>query len=275
MAAFTRRRSDGPIYSTLVAVGLAIFGIVAQQMTTLPAFLLDPALATAPTETSIASRAAVLILGFVGFFVAGGIYLAVTDRGWSYVDLRWPTRREWRYVLAGVGGGIAFYILISLIVQVLSLPSAENQVSTYIGNDQTMILVMIAIVFVFNAPAEEFLYRNIVQKRLYDAFSRLQAVGIASVIFGLIHFPVYAALSESLLATAVPVAVVMGGAAIFGFLYAKTDNLLVPIAAHAVFNGVQFGLVYIALEYDLETAEQSTSLLFDTVSLVVAVALPF
>ncbi|WP_408956730.1 lysostaphin resistance A-like protein [Natrinema sp. 74] len=255
MATFSHRRTDGPISSTVIAAVLALFGLGVQQVTTLPAFLLDPELLTAPTDASIASRAGMLILGFLGFVVAGGIYLAVTDRGWSYVDLRWPTRRGWGYVLAGVVGGIAFYVLISIAVQLLSLPTAENQVSTYIGNDQTMLLVMIAIVFLFNAPAEEFLYRNIVQKRLYDAFSRRRAVAIASVIFGLIHFPVYAALSESLLATAVPVAVVMGGAAIFGFLYAETDNLLVPIAAHAVFNGVQFGLQYLVLEYNLETAE--------------------
>ncbi|SEW27321.1 CPBP family intramembrane glutamic endopeptidase [Natrinema salifodinae] len=268
MATATRRRTDGPLRSTLVAAALAILGLGAQQVTTLPAFLLDPRLIDAPTEASIASRALLLILGFVGLALVGGLYLAVSGRGWSYVDLRFPTRREWGYVLAGIVGSIAFYVLISLLVQALSLPTAENQVSMYIGDDQTMVLVMIAIVFLFNAPTEEFLYRNIVQKRLYDAFSRLQAVAIASVIFGLIHLPVYATLSESLLATTVPVAVVVGGAAIFGFLYAKTENLLVPIAAHAVFNGVQFGLLYIALEYDLETAEPSTSLLVDLLTAV-------
>ncbi|MDF9747258.1 CPBP family intramembrane glutamic endopeptidase [Natrinema salsiterrestre] len=268
MATSSRRWTDGPLWSTLIAAGLAISGLFAAQFTTLPALLLDPALFTAPTETSIASRAILLILNFVGFALAGAVYLAVTGRGWAYVDLRMPTRREWGYVLAGVLGGIAFYVLVSVTVQLLSLPAAENQVSTYIGGDQTMVLVMIVIVFLFNAPAEEFLYRNIVQKRLYDAFSRLQAVAIASVIFGLIHFPVYAALSESLLATAVPVTVVVGGAAIFGYLYAKTDNLLVPIAAHAVFNGFQFGLLYLALEYDLETADPTSSLLVDVATAV-------
>ncbi|ELY65707.1 CPBP family intramembrane glutamic endopeptidase [Natrinema versiforme] len=265
-----RQRQDGPLRSILVAAALAIVGLGSQQVTTIPAFVLDPRLITAPTQASIGSRALVLILGFVGFALVGGLYLAVTDRGWSYVDLRTPTRRDWGYVLAGILGGLAFYVLISLLVQLLSLPTADNSVTTYIGDDQTMVLVMIVIVFFFNAPTEEFLYRNIVQKRLYDAFSRPQAVVIASAIFGLIHFPVYAVLSESLLATAVPVAVVFGGALIFGYLYAKTDNLFVPIAAHAAYNAVQFGLLYIALEYDLETGEPTTSLLVD---LVAAVAL--
>ncbi|MFA9503962.1 lysostaphin resistance A-like protein [Natrinema sp. H-ect1] len=261
MATSTRRRTDGPLRSTLVAAALAIVGLASQQVTTIPAFLLDPQLLEGPTEASIASRTLLLILSFLGFVLVGALYLAVTDRGWSYVDLRTPTLRDLGYALAGVVGGFAFFVLVSLLVQLFSLPTADNSVTTYIGDDQTMVLVMIGIVFFFNAPAEEFLYRNIVQKRLYDAFSRPRAVAIASLIFGLIHFPVYAVLSESLLATMVPVVVVVGGAAIFGFLYAKTDNLLVPIAAHAAFNAVQFGLLYLALEYDLETAEPTTSLL--------------
>ncbi|MBZ6495322.1 CPBP family intramembrane glutamic endopeptidase [Natrinema longum] len=268
MATASRRRTDGPLRSTLVAAGLAIFGLIATQFTTLPALLLDPKLLTAPTEASITSRTVFFVLNFLAFVLVGAIYIAVTDRGWSYVDVRFPTRQGWAYVLVGIVASIAFYVLISVAIQLLSLPAAENQVASYIGSDQTMILVMIGIVFFFNAPAEEFLYRNVVQKRLYDAFSRLQAVGIASLIFGLIHWPVYALLSESLLATAVPVAVVVGGAVIFGFLYAKTDNLFVPIIAHAVFNGVQFGLLYLALEYEIETAEPTTSLLVDLVAAV-------
>ncbi len=261
MATATRRRTDGPLRSTLVAAGLAIVGLLATQFTTLPALLLDFRLATAPTETSIALRTLFFVLNFAGFVLVGAAYLAVTDRGWSYVDLRSPTRRGWAYVLLGIVASVAFYVFVSLAIQLLSLPASENQVASFIGDDQTMILVMIAIVFFFNAPAEEFLYRNVVQKRLYDAFPRLQAVAIASLVFGLIHFPVYAVSSPSLLATMVPVTVVMGGAAIFGYLYAKTDNLLVPIAAHAAFNALQFGLLYIALEYDIETAEPATSLL--------------
>lgn len=263
MEASSRHRDDGPIRSTLVAIGLAVFGIIASQFTVLPAVLLDPAVLTSPTDASITSRTVLLILNFVGFALAGALYLAATDRGWSYVDLRMPTRRGWKYVLLGFVGSLAFYFVVAILVQLLGLPSAENQVTDYIGNDQTMVLIMIVIVFLFNAPAEEFLFRNIVQKRLYDAFTRNRAVVIASVIFALIHFPVYAFYSPSLLATMVPVTVVFGGSIIFGTLYAKTDNLLVPITAHAVFNGFQFGLLYLALEYDLETAEPPTSLLVD------------
>ncbi|WP_247003283.1 CPBP family intramembrane glutamic endopeptidase [Halosolutus gelatinilyticus] len=257
---------DGPIWSTIVAVGLAVLGILATQFTTLPAFLVDPALFESPTNASIGGRTLLLILNFLGFVLAGGAYLAWTGRGWSYVDLRWPTKRGWLYVLAGIAGSIAFYFLASVLIQMLRLPTADSQVLDYVGTDQTMILVMIVIVFFFNAPAEEFLFRNVVQKRLYAAFTRLQSVAIASLIFALIHFPTYVLYAESIVATGVSLAIVFGGAIIFGYLYAETDNLVVPIAAHAAFNAFQFGLLYIAIEYNLDGAEPTTSLLVDLVA---------
>lgn len=254
-----RRREDGPLRSVLVAAGLTILGLLVANFTTLPAILLDPALIESPAEASRAARSVLLILNFVGFALAGAIYLAATDHGWAYVDLRMPSKRGWKYVGIGIVAILAFYFLVSIVVSTLSLPSSENQVMSYIDDDPTMVLIMIAIVFFFNAPAEEFLFRNIVQKRLYAAFSRLQAVVIASVIFGLVHFPSYALLSDSMLATAVPLATVTGGALVFGYLYAKTDNLLVPIASHAAFNAFQFGLLYLALEYDLFEEAQPTA----------------
>ncbi|MWV41881.1 type II CAAX endopeptidase family protein [Natrialba sp. INN-245] len=266
-------RDGSPLVTTAIAVGLAIFGIAATQLTTLPAFLMDPALLTSPADASIAARTALMVLNFLGFALAGGIYLAATDRGWAYVDWRTPTKRGWLYVLAGIVGSIAFYVVVSLLIQTLSLPTTENQVMEYIAGDQTMILVMILIVFFFNAPAEEFLFRNVIQKRLYAAFSRYQAVAVASLIFALVHVPAYLAATgdllsigpEALLASAVSLAVVFGGSLIFGYLYAETDNLVVPTAAHAAFNAFQFGLLYLALEFDLEVADPAQSVVVDLV----------
>ncbi|WP_049924354.1 CPBP family intramembrane glutamic endopeptidase [Halopiger djelfimassiliensis] len=263
-----RIREDGPVRATLIAAGLALFGIIVSNFATTPALLLEPTLIESPADASIEARTGFMILNFVGFVLAGALYLAATDRGWSYVDLEVPTKRGWLYVGLGIVAPIVFYVLVSVIVQALGLPTADNQVVGIIGNDQTMILVMIGIVFFFNAPAEEFLFRNIVQKRLYAAFTRMQSVGIASGIFALIHVPVYMIYADSVAAIAVSIVVVFGGALIFGALYAKTRNLVVPIIAHAVFNALQFGLLYLAIEYELEGAEPTPSLLVDLLAAV-------
>ncbi|WP_459806657.1 CPBP family intramembrane glutamic endopeptidase [Halopiger thermotolerans] len=258
-----RDREDGPVRSVLVAIGLTVFGLVGAEFATTPAILLDPTLATAPGEVSIEVRTLFMVLNFVGMALAGAIYLAVTDRGWSYVDLRPPTKRGWLYIGIGVVASIAYLIFINVLITALSLQSAQSGVIDILGNDQTMILIMIAIVFFFNAPAEEFLFRNVIQKRLYEAFSRISAVIVASTIFALVHFPIYALTTDSLAAVATSLSILFGGSVIFGYLYAKSENLAVPIGAHATLNAVQFGLLYLSLEYDLEAAEPPTSAVVD------------
>lgn len=240
---------EGGVRSVLAATGISAGGLLLAELATFPAILADPTIATSPGTADRTVVVASFVLNFLGFFLAGGIYLVATGKGRNYLDLRVPTLREWGYALAGVVGSILFVMGVNVTVQLLDLPTAPNQVIEYVGDDPNMVLILIVIVFTLNAPAEEFLFRNVVQKRLYAAFTRWQAVGVASLIFALIHVPAYAVLAESSAAIGVSLAIVFGGAVIFGALYAKTDNLIVPIVAHASFNAFQFGILYLVLKY--------------------------
>ncbi|AGB39620.1 CPBP family intramembrane glutamic endopeptidase [Natronococcus occultus] len=252
-------QADGYARSVLVAVSLSIAGLLAAEFVTIPAFLLDPTLLESPGEASNASIFLLMTLNFLGFFLVGGLYLWWTERGWEWLDLRMPSRRGWKYVLAGVVGSIAFVMAVNVVATLFELPSSENQVMQLIGDDPNMVLLMIVIVFLFNAPAEEFLFRNVIQKRLYAAFSRMGAVIVTSVIFALVHIPAYALATDGSLAPlgaiGVSLAVVFGGSVIFGYLYARTDNLIVPTAAHAAFNAFQFAILYLVLQFAPEELE--------------------
>ncbi|AFZ72971.1 CPBP family intramembrane glutamic endopeptidase [Natronobacterium gregoryi] len=263
-------RDGAPVRSMLVAIGLTVFGLaVVPQVTTIPAFVADPALLEAVQtgeygETSLLGRTVFMALNFVGMALAGLIYLLWTDRGLSWIDLRVPTKRDWIYVLVGSVGSIAFLYVVSFLYGLLGVPAADSQVVDIVGGDPTMVLIMIAIVFLFNAPAEEFLFRNVIQKRLYEAFSPMQAVLVASVIFALVHFPMYA-LAGSTVATLASLVIMFGGSVIFGYVYVKADNLLVPTLAHAALNAFQFVLLYASMVYGLDE-EIATSMLVDVVA---------
>lgn len=256
----TVQAPGGPFRAVLVAILLSGGGLIVATLAVVPALVIDPTLAESPADASDLGTVVYLILTFLGYVLTGAIYLWWTDRGFAWLDLRWPTRREWKYVVAGIVGSIAFLIAVNVVATLLDLSASENNVMTLIGDDPNMVLIMIVIVIAFNAPAEEFLFRNVVQKRLYAAFSRTGAVVVASVIFALLHLPSYAMVEGSIAppgAIATSLAVIFGGALIFGGLYARTDNLLVPIIAHATFNGVQFGVLYLALRYAPEELETS------------------
>lgn len=266
----TSQRDASHARSVLVALFLAVGGIVASQITTIPALLLDPTFAESPADASRAATAAFMVLNFVGFFLVGGLYLWRTGRGWSFIDLRVPTLREWGYAAGGVVAAFVAMVGVSLASQLLELPRAENQAIELVGGDPTMVLIMIAIVFFFNAPAEEFLFRNVVQKRLYAAFSRWGAILVTSLIFAAIHIPTYGLTLDGTAAPASAIAVTMivmfAGSVIFGYVYAATDNLVVPIVAHAVYNGVQFGLLYLLLRYGPDEFEGAMAAVDATVA---------
>lgn len=266
-------RSGGQTRAVLVGLFLAIGGLVASQLTSVPVVVLDPTIAQSPTDAGRFALAAMMALSFVGFALVGAAYLALTDRGWSYLDLRWPTLREWGYAVAGAALAYLLVILVSVLAMVFDLPSAEAQVAEIVGDDPTMVLIMLVIVFLFNAPAEEFLFRNVIQKRLYAAFSKLGAVVITAVIFVVAHLPTYAVTLEGSVAPpaaiAVSSSVLFVGAIIFGYLYARTENLVVPTVAHALFNGIQFALLYLVLRFgDEADVDAVTGVLVDFVPLL-------
>lgn len=72
---------------------------------------------------------------------------------------------------------------------------------------------------------EELLFRGVLQYELLGRIGRFGSLGVSSVIFGLLHAvtPMYAFLATL-------------ASLYFGWLYLDTQNLLVPIVTHAVYD---------------------------------------
>ncbi|GAB3041901.1 CPBP family intramembrane glutamic endopeptidase [Natronobiforma cellulositropha] len=240
---------DEPLWSLLVAVGLTVGGLLGAQLAVLPALALEPALADSAADASRGAFLAMFALNFVGMAAVGAFYLVRTGHGWDYLDLRLPTLRDWGYVVVGVLAVVALVVLVTLVSDALDVPTAQHSILEVVSADPPLALYLIVFVFLFNAPAEEFLFRNVIQKRLYATFSRYGAVVVASVVFALVHLPVYALGAPSTLAVAVSLAVMFVGSLVFGALYVRTENLVVPTLAHAGLNAVQFLNLYLVLEY--------------------------
>jgi membrane protease YdiL (CAAX protease family) len=94
----------------------------------------------------------------------------------------------------------------------------------------------LAVVTILLAPvAEEILFRGILYPWIKEAgFPRLALWGNA-LLFAAVHANLMTFMPLTVLALALT------------FLYEKTDNLLAPIATHAVFNGMNFIALYYVL----------------------------
>lgn len=194
---------------------------------------------------AIASSGIGTVMFSIGLGVVAVGYLVVTDRGWSFLDIAWPTRRGWLYV---IGGTITMFVLLAglgFLTELLGLPSAEHGLVEQARDAPLLLLAFVPLSWLAIGPGEELLSRNIIQKHLYDGFSRSASVVVGTVIFTAIHLPAYA--------TGPPPAVfatllqLFGISLVLGIVYERTENVVVPALVHGTYNAVQFGLAYVAI----------------------------
>lgn len=150
-----------------------------------------------------------------------------------YFTFRGVSTREMRFSLGrygvglqlslglGVGTLIGFFEYFVLRPQPILTGVGLVQMLAYIG---IVLVVMVGVV-------EEVLFRALLQGSLERVMPRYQAIGVASVMFGLMHVGWMNPL-EVLLA--------YGAGVVFGYLATETDSLLAPITAHGFGNMVLY-----------------------------------
>ncbi|PSP80472.1 CPBP family intramembrane metalloprotease [Halobacteriales archaeon QS_1_68_20] len=238
----------GKLRAAAVALGVAVAAMVMQVVAAVPAVL---AFGIEPGETAAPENVVVLfVASYAGMVLAVWGYLRWSGRGWSYLDVRTPTRRDLLYVVGGTVGGFAALTGLGAVVELLGLPTTPNAaLEPAFSGGPSFLLVLVPLVLFVNAPVEELVFRNVVQKRLYGAYGKGAAVVLASLVFAVVHLPVY--YNPDLRATGVMVALIFAGSLVFGWVYARTENLVVPTVVHGLFNAIQILLLYVYLTSDL------------------------
>lgn len=183
-------------------------------------------------------------IGLVLFTVG---YVRFREFEWSYIDVTWPTRRDAAYALGGLVLLLGLLGITGYALQQLGIPSATSGIEKEAENmaNPVFLLALVPLSFLAIAPGEELVYRNVVQKYLYESFSRPAAVVMASLSFGAVHFQQYAAPNP--VATITTLCVVFALSLVLGWTYYRTENLLVPMFIHGAFNAIQFAGLYIRI----------------------------
>lgn len=242
-----------------LAVALAIGGgafvglIVAQVLALIPVSVggallgvsVDPR--TSPIAISVLT--AFSYLGSVGFVA---LYLYGRDLSLDYLDVSMPSARD---LLVAVGGLFVLLLLlgaVTAVIQQLGLPSSDSQIQQQAMENPALALYFVALSFLVIAPVEELAYRNVVQKYLYESFTERSAVVLGTAVFAAVHFSQYQ--SANPLATLTTLAVIFLLSLLLGYVYYRTENLVVPILIHGAFNAFQFLAVYLQATGQLPTA---------------------
>jgi membrane protease YdiL (CAAX protease family) len=193
-------------------------------------------------------QAAAAALQFVGFLVVGLAYLRWRGTDVDLFRIRVPSLREIGWVIAGLVGLFVLLNVVSVIISTLGVESAENAAVVQGREQPTLFLYLIGVTILFTAPAEELLFRGLVQGLFRKAYGVVPGILIASVLFGVVHF---VALSGS--GSRLPyIAVAAALGVVLGAVYERTENLAVPILIHAGYNAILFYAAYLAATGQIE-----------------------
>ncbi|QSE98432.1 CPBP family intramembrane glutamic endopeptidase [Fulvivirga lutea] len=107
------------------------------------------------------------------------------------------------------------------------------------------------IIAVFPAFAEEYVFRGLLQNRIYQGTGKIHlAIWVSAILFSCIHMQFFGFIPRMLLG------------AMFGYLYFWSGNFWVPVVAHFTNNGFTLIMIYLAnsgaIDYDIQNTESPT-----------------
>ncbi len=185
------------------------------------------------------------VFEYLGSVLVALGFLYVTRRGLSYLDLGWPSMHEVGIIGAGVLASLAIWASAMVLIEGLGLPVSDHALFDAEDGNPRLLLALIPLFLLINGPVEELLYRNIVQKYLQEWFSMIPAIGLASVVFALVHIPAY--LTAGLAPMAVTLSLLFVISCLWGAIYAKTESLFVISAIHGIYNALLVVGLYLSL----------------------------
>lgn len=224
-------------FSALAVIALAfLFGSLASSLGAGALVALGVATLDSPT-TYVASS----ILQFVGFGLAVAAFLSYID-GWSVLRTHTPTLRDVAWAVVGVLSLLALSTAAGAALSSFGISPAQNQVVATGRRNPVVFLYMIPVALLFVGPFEELVFRGAAQGLLRRALGPTLAILVASALFGAVHLIALIGGNTGQLAY-VGIAALLG--VILGGIYERTENLLVPIAIHGIYNATLFAIQWL------------------------------
>ncbi|GAB3018502.1 CPBP family intramembrane glutamic endopeptidase [Natronobiforma cellulositropha] len=232
------------LWAVAVAIVLTVAALALSTVLTLVTagllmVTLDLSLEEVFATSSTVVFATLLIATQLGFLLTG---LAYTWARSFSVPIAVPDGRD---LLYAVGGALVALVAAGALLYVADLlgvtPEAVLDEEVALNEEVLIVLAVLSILIV--APAEEYLFRGVVQGRLRTVMGPVGAIVGASLVFGGMHAFNYVGLQS----VVVGVLLISSVSLVFGYIYEQTDNLTVPVVAHAVYNVILAAGTYVAL----------------------------
>jgi len=201
-------------------------------------------------ENSLGINLAGSILQFAGFGVVIWVYLEKRSN-WNLIHISWPSLRDIGWIIGGLGILYLSVTILGIIISLFGQEPAQNAVVAIGEQNPVYFLYMIPVAIFLVGPAEEFLFRGIVQGLFRRSFGVIPAVLLASVMFGVVHVIALIGTSSGIM---IYIAITVALGLILGAVYERTKNIIVPIAIHGFWNALIFVIQWLSTTGQIPSA---------------------
>lgn len=178
----------------------------------------------------------------LGFGTGALAYFANSSDDVSSLDVSLPRPRSALYVVGGVGLLLGLNYLAEYLYHVFAIPQPQHgTVETISAAGPEVALYFVVASLLFIGPAEELLFRNVVQKRLTASYGWVGAVLVSSAVFAVAHSSAYWNADPLQLAGSLATVFVLS--LVLGVIYERTRNLPVVALIHGGYDAVLFAIV--------------------------------
>lgn len=224
----------------LTALGITAIAFVASAVVPLVVFVALHVVGIRLSLPAVVGLVIVLVHG-VAFCGTAALYLRSRGIDWRAAGVVPPTAGQAMLGLAGYVAALGGAAAAGGLASALGATPARHDIAV-LGEQSPQILPLLMVLSIaLIGPAEELLFRGVVQRRLREAFSPWLAIALASAIFAAAHA---FALTDAPSARLVTIAILFVPSVVFGVIYEATGNLVITALMHGAYNATLFALLY-------------------------------
>lgn len=189
----------------------------------------------------------VFVTTAIGFVGTGAAYLRLRGISLrSYVSVRTPGFRDLLWAVGGYVAALALVFVAGIVLTILRAePETTNQAAELGMENPELLLWLVPLSILVVAPGEELLFRGVVQGRLREGFDARIAIPVTAALFASVH---YFSLTGAAEARLMAIAILFFPSLVFGYAYERSENLLVPILIHGLYNSTLVLALYVVIE---------------------------
>lgn len=241
----SKRGLESPFRAIGTAVGLSVagLGVPLIALSILGVILIQAGAPTGPVLVGMA------LLQFAWFVALGLWYLRNRGYTWpdvrEYLGIKVPSLKQIALVfVTWIGIIITAAVVLTVVTQVAAqvvgpdnAQPAENSTGEAIQQNPEIVVFAVLGMLLVVGPAEETLFRGVIQNRLRESLSKIPAILIASALFAAAHVFALAG-GGSATGIAITMSVLFVTSLGLGWIYEYTENLVAPALLHGFHNSV-------------------------------------